>query len=381
MAFQYLSDARLQELVDALVQADRIDAGSRRLLLAHVNRTYAATLPVLNAPRDQVLSDLTAMNRIARLADGSVPLERWLQAAVNLTDVLEEGKVFRAALDDVKTLSTARPSVDVVDPASGDRRADPVKLPESKERIVHQNDMVPYGFLAQGHAAGASVARLRVPRYENGRPFSRNGNPVLYLGTGWLIGPKLLVTNHHVINARDGGEPLASAQDFARQGESTEVQFDYDGSNAAGTTVSAVGVVSSDPALDYAILELSADPGRPALRLRPEPLSIDARSYIPVNIIQHPGGEPKQVAVRNNLVTAAAPTELRYFTDTMPGSSGSPVLDDLWRVVALHRASTSVEGVKYQGRDTAWVNVGTPIGAILQHLTTHAAPVRARIVV
>jgi hypothetical protein len=57
-----------------------------------------------------------------------------------------------------------------------------------------------------------------------------------------------------------------------------------------------------------------------------------------VNIVQHPRGEHKQVAFRNNLVSAADATIVRYFTDTDHGSSGSPVCDDHWRVVA------SIEG-------------------------------------
>ncbi|WP_175012302.1 hypothetical protein [Burkholderia lata] len=43
----------------------------------------------------------------------------------------------------------------------------------------------------------------------------------------------------------------------------------------------------------------------------------------------------------------------------MAGSSGSPVFDDRWRLVALHRGSTFVKNVRFQGRATAFLNVGT----------------------
>jgi len=43
--------------------------------------------------------------------------------------------------------------------------------------------------------------------------------------------------------------------------------------------------------------------------------------------IQHSAGTAKKIAIRNNLVTASTPTELRYFTHTKQGSSGSPVLE------------------------------------------------------
>lgn len=379
MPFRHLGDDRIFELVDALVNAKLATPDTRRILLAGVNPVYSADLPVIGSPRAQLLADASELDQLRRLADGSVPMAAWLRAGVFLTDAREEGKVFRAALSDVQSKTAARSGPDVTAAGSNGHIADPIKLPESKERIVHQNDIVPFGFLAQGHAAGASVARLQVRRYKEGQRLMTSGNPVIYLGTGWLIGARLLVTNHHVINARDDLEPPASDAELSVQGANTVVQFDYDGTNAAGTIFPVRELVCSDATLDYAILRLDADPGRPALRLDSSAIDVTGSTYLPVNIIQHPNGEPKQLAMRNNLVTASSATDLRYFTDTMPGSSGSPVFDDRWRAIALHRGSTSVDGVQFQGRDTAWVNVGTPVSAILAHLEQHAPEVRAEI--
>jgi Trypsin-like peptidase domain len=57
-----------------------------------------------------------------------------------------------------------------------------------------------------------------------------------------------------------------------------------------------------------------------------------------VNIIQHPGGQPKQIAMRDNLVQYVGGGIVQYVTSTLPGSSGSPVLTDSWQVCALHHA-------------------------------------------
>jgi endonuclease G, mitochondrial len=57
-----------------------------------------------------------------------------------------------------------------------------------------------------------------------------------------------------------------------------------------------------------------------------------------VSIIQHPNGEPKQLAIRENRVVDILPDFVHYQTDTAPGSSGSPVLNDQWEVVALHHS-------------------------------------------
>ena len=56
---------------------------------------------------------------------------------------------------------------------------------------------------------------------------------------------------------------------------------------------------------------------------------------------------------------------IRYFTDTDFGSSGAPVCDDAWRVVALHRGAHPCEDVNFQGKSTAFVNFGTQTARLL----------------
>jgi V8-like Glu-specific endopeptidase len=72
--------------------------------------------------------------------------------------------------------------------------------------------------------------------------------------------------------------------------------------------------------------------------------------------------------VRNNLLTGAEADTIRYFSDTDSGSSGSPVCDDNWRVIGLHRGAQFVDGVTYQGKASAFVNFGSQIQAVLDHL-------------
>jgi endonuclease G len=133
-------------------------------------------------------------------------------------------------------------------------------------------------------------------------------------------------------------------------------------------TVKATKVESASKELDYAVLRLADTVDRSALKLAPQRVEMNATTYMPVNIIQHPQGKSKRVAFRNNLVTAADTELIRYFTDTDFGSSGSPVCDDNWQVVALHRGAKYVQGVKYQGKDTAYVNFGSQIQTVLQNL-------------
>ena len=78
---------------------------------------------------------------------------------------------------------------------------------------------------------------------------------------------------------------------------------------------------------------------------------LDAFGYLPLldvtgkaaegewlTIVQHPAGQMKQVCVRENQLLKRTDDFLWYSTDTLPGSSGSPVFSNDWLVVALHRA-------------------------------------------
>ena len=61
----------------------------------------------------------------------------------------------------------------------------------------------------------------------------------------------------------------------------------------------------------------------------------------PVNIIQHPEGRPKEIVIRDNRLIDLLDDRddvpfFHYHADTERGSSGSPVFNDQWEIVALH---------------------------------------------
>ncbi|TXG84359.1 MAG: serine protease, partial [Thermomicrobiales bacterium] len=125
---------------------------------------------------------------------------------------------------------------------------------------------------------------------------------------------------------------------------------------------------------DYAVVQLDDPPdfGSP-LNLRAALVRRDDR----VSIIQHPGGHFKKISMQNNFVAYADREVVQYTTTTLPGSSGAPVLDNDFHVVAIHREGGVLQepgsGQRYLR------NGGTSMIAVLTDLRANAPAVYARI--
>ncbi|MET0630936.1 MAG: trypsin-like peptidase domain-containing protein [Xanthobacteraceae bacterium] len=358
----YLSAAELNELRDvlsALTQGDYL--GVRPALISNLPAPFRAVLPHAAIPVVQLQLDLTRLNETERLSDGKVPFVLYLQGAVSIFGTIQGTEQLRRYLARIAQTSTGSPDVA------------PVTAAEVQEAVVHQDDLVPLAFMRSGLAAAGAVAKLQVPRFENGVEKKIAGEPIIFLGTGWLIANGLLITNHHVFNARMKGEPAASAQDFQAQALGTVVTFDFDDAATQGQRATLKALVASDAQLDYALARLDGVNRTPLSTTTDLPAPKPGHGAAAVNIIQHPDGKPKLFAIRNNLVAGSTDIDLRYFTDTSGGSSGAPVLDDDWQAVALHRGHTLATGVQFQGKSVAYINVGTRMSAVFTHLRANYA--------
>jgi V8-like Glu-specific endopeptidase len=65
---------------------------------------------------------------------------------------------------------------------------------------------------------------------------------------------------------------------------------------------------------------------------------VDGLDGEPVTIIQHPRGDYKKIVVSSNRVINMSDNFIYYEADTEQGSSGSPVFNQAWQLVGLHRA-------------------------------------------
>jgi V8-like Glu-specific endopeptidase len=197
-----------------------------------------------------------------------------------------------------------------------------IPLPESLERVMGANDMVGIRFLEEGVRVGRAVARVHI----------RSGMGDRGFGTGFLVSPRLFLTNHHVIESADTA--LASKAEFNYERGLTDAMlpsemFAFDPG----------AFFHTNPQLDYTLVAIGHPVGLLSfgwLQL----ISTGGKLMVgeKVNIIQHPNGEPKQIAIRDNKVIDELELFIHYRSDTAPGSSGAPVFNDQWELVALHHS-------------------------------------------
>jgi endonuclease G len=237
------------------------------------------------------------------------------------------------------------------------------------ERIMGKNDLMSVRYLELALRVARTVGRVHVR--------GQDGN-VLGYGTGFLVSPRLMLTNNHVLTD-------ATSAGYSR------VEFDFqeglDGrlQTSIFVTLDPTAFFTTDRALDFSLVALKGDI-RNIARYGWNGLSAAEGKIIVgeyVTIIQHPSGERKQLALRENQVVDVLDNYLHYHTDTSPGSSGSPVFNDQWEIVALHHSGVPKKDA--QGRiltrdgrvytssmgenQIDWIaNEGVRISRILKHL-------------
>ena len=380
----WLSDQELHAVYNALISLNLFKSDAQEAMRSKIMPAYAAMLPISIQPGVQLTLTLNQLNGVHNLVNGDVPLAQFLEVAALLGGGRTEAGVIEQALEKVRYSRPVPASAPTI--ASGGRAA-PLETASLNTDVELQAQTgaldltVGVRFLRDGVAASASVAKLLVHRHSNGQAEFLDGDePKLGNGTGWIIAPRMLITNFHVVNARrkEGiAEPNASNEDFRLQAEHTQVLFDYVTKDVPTPVCTEQGsLLYSNEELDFALLRLPAGmPPRRPLRLRTHAIcktTIQALG-LGVNLLQHPNGDPMRLGFRNNYVVLGDDQWLSYLTDTAVGSSGSPVCDDAWLVAALHSGSRPI-GIRIDilGQQYRRENYGIPITTILAHLKAKA---------
>lgn len=258
------------------------------------------------------------------------------------------------------------------------------------EALLETNDLVEASFLERCRLVQQCICRIRV------RSDGRSG-----WATGFLIAPGIIITNHHVFpsQARVGTSRIEFGHWVNVAGEVPRLADEFE--------LDPAGFYVADEKLDLAAVAVAAkgalgglvaDKG--FLRLIPETGKVKTDDF--VTILQHPDGDPLQIALRENKVTRAEDGEsfIWYAADTAHGSSGAPVFNDSLQVVALHSSGrikrdaqgryarmdgtwvSSIEGLR--DKDMVWeANVGfraSRISSVLLELAKAQFPLRAPVI-
>ncbi len=332
-----MATALVEQLTQSLRQ--QIGDGDLDLALEQLSNWLSAGAPALYDEATLLLSRYSCLGREER------------RGALMREEVrVEQSRIVAATLDLIKV--AARRASAESSPVAAPPMSSEVQLPPDVnfETIIGVNNLKQIAWIDQGLRAARSVCRILTPKG---------------LGTGFLIAPDLIMTNNHVI----GGQDLAG-QSYA--------EFNYQHDFAGGT--SHTYRYRLDPVrfhtsarLDYTIVGVVGDPAMPPLAdwgcatLNPH---ADPMPGEHVLIIQHPNGGPKQIALTANQVASIWEYRLHYTTDTMPGSSGSPVFNDLWQVIAIHHAGGTLQ-VNAQGLKR-FINEGILMSAIRADATNLA---------
>ncbi len=302
--------------------------------------------------KNNQLSQVETPERIAK------NMERMTKALV------QQGKNFSEAMTaiiDETSVLLPRPTTTLLDDIS-------------RERIIGNSDLMGIEFLERAIAVGRFVGRVNI----------RNDSGVtIGYGTGFMVSPRLMLTNNHVFENLQSAKPSL-------------IEFDYQ-LDRRGVQLPIVPFrlqpevfFLTDKALDYSLVAVSEKSlnGVPISHYGWNRLIEDVGKILisqPVNIIQHPKGEYKQLVLRENKLIDLLPQFAHYTSDTEPGSSGSPVFSDLWEVVALHHSGvprTDAAGNLIAKDGTIWrdgmnpgnldwvANEGIRISSLVQDIKT-----------
>lgn len=379
----------------------------------------------------QIYIDLGQLNKDTPLADGSYPLRTWLRNAWNLANVGQrpEGQVFRKAMievdrvlaakeggtamatdlsgalapwtaDDVRYLVARRltartaelgakaDTLDLVKAAAQGNwldllllaalnqhpgEADLVRFAAARklipdvplkasalQRIVKQQ--TPFTDVALWRAklacAEATVARVEINVNGMWKPN----------GTAFLVGPDMVMTNHHVVKSLLDEENVVGKLRFrfdfkritdgARPLDGTLVdpaEDDWCGPHAPPSAVDEMadpaGREPGDDELDFAIIHLASKVGDLPIGASDASIKGAPRGWLaPVKdtalaplvekdsvfLLEHPDGDALQIAAGAFLEVGAR--RVRYDANAVNGSSGSPVFNARLDLVALHHA-------------------------------------------
>lgn len=275
------------------------------------------------------LEKLKIIESIQELEKPNIPPDKRLAASLvipNIDSQIEEEE--SNIVGDEKNLINRRALIKETAP-------EPVDF--AFERAIGNNDSVYSNFAELIIEAKKKVGRIAVIQH----------NAVVGYATGFMVSDSLMLTNWHVMSIPEDAEKSTIEFNY---------EYDIEGNLKKSTTFALDPHLffHSNKELDYCLVavkkrDLSNTTNLSLFGyLHFSPLSgkLGDIGKEALNIIHHPDGDPKQLSIRENIFTKVLPNAIWYESDTAQGSSGSPVFNDQWQVVALHHMGVASKNVK-----------------------------------
>ena len=202
------------------------------------------------------------------------------------------------------------------------RATDQVVMPNSnavvvdEEKVIGKRSFLPTEWFKTGDDISREICKIRLDDDTT--------------GTGVHLKGGYILTNRHVLPDKETAEKCDLVFNFNHQDRTETIlrKLDVD----AAFVIGAENQSDLMQDFDFALFKLKGQLDFPGV----EPTDDHSlpKSDDMVCIIQHPWGRPKELSL--GPVMGSDDQNIHYAADTNPGSSGSPVFNKKWQLVALH---------------------------------------------
>ncbi|MDA8830124.1 serine protease [Planktomarina temperata] len=219
--------------------------------------------------------------------------------------------------------------------------------------------------LSQTQSVGTDIQlELSIGNYENepiinyssGSVFAQIGRSVgrldvltdkgIFPCTAFIVSEKYILTNYHCSKGLLDNEKIGASRIDATQFVAGYTQTGIEEGTKKYTVIPTP--IEASKTLDYAVLEVIGNPSQEYGQLKLA--STSPTGGDPFWIIGHPMGEGQRISREKCKANTPALSsgKLLHTCDTLPGNSGSPVIDaGLQQVVALHHAGSKADSVNF----------------------------------
>ena len=174
------------------------------------------------------------------------------------------------------------------------------------------------------------------------------------MGTGFLLKGGYIMTNRHVLDSLETAKTATVLFNYRDVQYDDMELMDYQIDETGPFIIGEKSDNEADNDFDFAIFKLKDANEKDGVSI--EKVRSLPKEGTQVSIIQHPQGRTMELSVDEIVSTGA--NDFFYKADTNAGSSGSPVFDKKWRLIALHYG--------YNNEQNA--NVGLRMDRIINYL-------------